>query len=127
MDYVLVEKRDLGRLVDVHIARGAGGGVSDHFLVVAKVKGGVEFRRRKKQVQCREVIKVIELSKRGNEQEYAEKERKAYERIEQQEIRSVKEERKVFRDTVLKCSTKVCGCRRVGKGKEREARGGMTR
>ena len=40
MDYVLVEKNVLGRLVDVHIARGAGRGVSDHFLVAAKVKGG---------------------------------------------------------------------------------------
>ena len=40
MDYVLVEKSVLGRLVYVHVARGAGGGVSDHFLVVAKMKGG---------------------------------------------------------------------------------------
>ena len=39
MDYVLVEKSVLGRLVDVHVARGAGRGVSHHILVVAKVKG----------------------------------------------------------------------------------------
>ena len=40
-DYVLVEKSVLGRLVDVHVARGAkGGGLSDHFLEVAKVKRG---------------------------------------------------------------------------------------
>ena len=51
MDYVLVKKSVLGRLVDVHVAREAGGGVSDHFLVVDKVKEGVDFRRRKKQVQ----------------------------------------------------------------------------
>ena len=30
-------------MVDVHVAMGAGGGVSDHFLVVAKVKGGGEI------------------------------------------------------------------------------------
>ena len=40
VDYVLVEKSILGSLVDVHVARGAGGGLSDHFLVVAKVKWG---------------------------------------------------------------------------------------
>ena len=58
MDYVLVEKSVLGRFVDVHVAWGAVGGLSDHFLVVAKVKGGgVGFRRRMEQVQCREVIK----------------------------------------------------------------------
>ena len=38
MDYLLVEKSVLGGLVDVHVARGAGGRVSDHFLDVAKVK-----------------------------------------------------------------------------------------
>ena len=36
-------------------------------------------------MQCKEVIKVNELSKRVKEQEYAEKIRIAYERIEQQE------------------------------------------
>ena len=43
----------------MHVARGAGGGLSDHFQVVAKVNGqGIGFGRRKEQVQCREVIKV---------------------------------------------------------------------
>ena len=40
MHYVLVEKNVLGRLVDLHVAREFGGGVSDHFFVVTKVKGG---------------------------------------------------------------------------------------
>ena len=39
MDYVLVEKSALGRLVDVHVARGAGKWMFDNFLVVAKVNG----------------------------------------------------------------------------------------
>ena len=43
MDCVLAEKSVLGRLVDVHVARGAGGGLSDHFLKIAKVKGGGGF------------------------------------------------------------------------------------
>ena len=47
--------------------------MSNHFLAVAKVKGGgaLGFRRRKEQVLCKEVIKVSELSKRVKEQEYA--------------------------------------------------------
>ena len=40
MDYMLMEKSVLGRLVNVHVCEWAGGGVSDHFLVVAKVNGG---------------------------------------------------------------------------------------
>ena len=77
-DYVLVEKNDLGRLVDVLVARGAEGGVSDYLLVVAKVRGGIDFRRRR-------------------EQEYAEKVRMAYERTEQQKITTIEEEWKIFR------------------------------
>ena len=37
MDYVLVTKRMVGRLKDVHVFRGVAAGVSDHFLVEAEV------------------------------------------------------------------------------------------
>ena len=63
-------------------------------------------------------LRKAKLSKRGKEQEYAEKVRMANERIEQQEIRSVEEEWKVFSDTVLKCATEMCGCRRVERDKK---------
>ena len=37
MDYVLVERSVLGRLVDVHVARVAEEGMSDHILEIAKL------------------------------------------------------------------------------------------
>ena len=37
---MVVENSVLGKLMNAHVARGAGGGVSDRFLVVARVKGG---------------------------------------------------------------------------------------
>ena len=37
MDYVLITKRMFGRLKDVHVFRGVAAGMSDHFLVEAKV------------------------------------------------------------------------------------------
>ena len=67
----------------------------------------VGIRRRKEQVQCRELIKVSELSKRVNEQEYTEKVRMAYEKNERHEIRSVEDEWKELSDAVLKCATEV--------------------
>ena len=36
MDYVLITKRMVGRLKDVHVYRGMAAGLSDHFLVEAK-------------------------------------------------------------------------------------------
>ena len=49
------------------------------------------------------------------EQEYAEKVRMEYERIEHQEIKSVEEELNTFMDAEY--ATEVCGCRRVEQGK----------
>ena len=37
MDYVLIERRMIGRLKDVHVYRGVAAGMSDHYLVEAKV------------------------------------------------------------------------------------------
>ena len=36
--YVCVSGRESGRVLDVNVRRGAGGGLSDHFLVVPKLK-----------------------------------------------------------------------------------------
>ena len=57
MDCVLITKRMVGRLKDVHVFRGVAADMSDHFLVEAK-----EWRNRV--VGCRrEVVKVEELKK----------------------------------------------------------------
>ena len=37
MDYVLIARRVIGRLKDVHVFRGMAAGMSDHFLVEAKL------------------------------------------------------------------------------------------
>ena len=37
LDYVLIKKRMVGRLKDVHVFKGVAAGISDHFLVEAKV------------------------------------------------------------------------------------------
>ena len=51
----------------------------------------MDSRRRKEQVQRREVIKVSELSKRVKEQKNVDMVRMAYERIMNQAIKSVEE------------------------------------
>ena len=37
LDYVLLPRRVLGRLLDMKVWRGEGGGVSDHFFVEARL------------------------------------------------------------------------------------------
>ena len=57
MDYVLLTKRMVGRLKDVHVFRGVAAGMSDHFLVETKVVVAKEWGNRV--VGCRRaVVKV---------------------------------------------------------------------
>ena len=68
MDYVLITKRMIGRLKDVHVFRGVAAGMSDHFLVEAEVVVAKEWGNRV--VRCRkEVVKVEELKKPENKKE----------------------------------------------------------
>ena len=46
MDYVLITKRMVGRLKDVHVFRGVVAGMLDHFLVEAKVVVAKEWGNR---------------------------------------------------------------------------------
>ena len=62
MDYVLITKRMVGRLKDVHVFRGVAAGMSDHFLVEVEVVVAKEWGNRL--VGCRrEIVKVEELKK----------------------------------------------------------------
>ena len=62
MDYVLITKRMVGRLKDVHVFRGVAAGMSDHFLFEAEVVVAKEWGN--KVVGCRrEVVKVEKLKK----------------------------------------------------------------
>ena len=80
MDYVLLPKRMLGRLLDVKkVWRGEGGGMSDHFLFEARLKlvGGCRSAGRMEGV--RNVLKVSELNNSVTERAYQESLREKYE------------------------------------------------
>merc|ERR1712055_719203 len=69
MDYVLIERRVFSRLKDVHVYRGVAAGMSDHYLVEARVI--VAKDRCSRAARCRrEVVRVEELSKPEKKQEY---------------------------------------------------------
>ena len=80
MDYVLITKRMVGRLKDVHVFRGVAAGMSDHFLVEAKEWGN-------RVVGCRrEVVKVEELKKTEKKQEYQDKLKETYDGVKEREV-----------------------------------------
>ena len=115
MDYVLIEKRVKGRLQDVHVYRGAAAGVSDHYLVEARVVVAKEWCNRA--VRCkREVVRVEELGKQEKRREYQGKVAAAYGRVEGRVAGEVEEEWRMIKENLVEKATEVCGKRTVGGG-----------
>ena len=79
MDYVLLRSRMLGRLLDVKVWRGEGGGLSDHFLVEARLKLLGGWRSAERMEGVRNVLKVSELNHSVKERAYQESLRGKYE------------------------------------------------
>ena len=63
IDYVLVDERSKRLLEDINVYRGAAGGMSDHYLVEAKVKMRGGFKRGRGEAVSKRVIKVSEFEK----------------------------------------------------------------
>ena len=113
MDYVVIERSLFKRLKDVHVFRGEAAGISDHFLVEAKLEVAKGWRS--KRGGCRrEVVKVEELNKAEKEQEYQKRVKIEYERVRGREVGGVEEEWQLFRDTLSRTASEVCGKKRVG-------------
>ena len=62
MDYVLLPRKMLGRLLDVKVWRREGGGLSDHFLVEARLKLVGGWRSAGRMEGVRNVLQVSELN-----------------------------------------------------------------
>ena len=113
MDYVLITKRMVGRLKDVHVFRGVAAGMSDHFLVEAEVVVAKEWGNRV--VGCRrEVVKVEELKKTEKKQEYQDKLKEAYDRVKEREAGELEEEWRLMKESLVGYASDVCGKRFVG-------------
>ena len=98
MDYVLLPRRMLGRLLDVKVWRGEGGRLYDHFLVEARLKFLGSCRSALMMEGVRIVLKVSELNNSVKERAYQESLRGKYEVWIGGEVESVVKEWEKFRD-----------------------------
>ena len=116
MDYMLITKRMIGRVKDVHVFRGVAAGImSDHFLVESKVIVAKEWGNRIEACR-REVLKVEELKKPEKKREYQERLKAAYDRVKEGDIGSVEEEWKPMKEAFVENTEDICGKRYVGGG-----------
>ena len=58
MDYVLMKKKMIGRVLDVHVFRGEGTGMSDHFMVKTSVRVAERWRKQEGANRVRKVLNV---------------------------------------------------------------------
>ncbi|XP_071529497.1 craniofacial development protein 2-like [Panulirus ornatus] len=116
LDYVLIDRRAKERLLDVNVLRGATGGMSDHYLVEAKVKISMGFQKRGVNVGVKKVVRVSELGKETCVGKYQERLCTEWKKVRTMEVRGVGEEWDVFRESVMDCAKDACGMRRVGGG-----------
>ena len=58
MDYVVVSRNVIGRLLDVRVLRGEGEGMSDHFLVEGKLRVGTRWVKTRQVGEAEKVLKV---------------------------------------------------------------------
>ena len=114
MDYVLLPRRMLGRLLDVKVWRGEGERLSDNFLVEARLKLVGGWRSAERMEGVRNVLKLSELNHSVKERAYQESLRGKYEVWRGGELESVEKEWEKFKNIVMECINDVCGTRRVG-------------
>ena len=101
MDYVLVSKKILGRLLDVHVFRGEAGGISDHYLVQGRIKVAAGRERGGQGGREREVLKVSELENGEKLAEYREKLAAEWEGVKGRDWGEVEMEWELFKGGVL--------------------------
>ena len=114
MDFVLISRRVVGRLLDVRVLRGEGGGMSDHLLVEGRLRVEQRWKGNKRVGAGREVVKVSELNVESKAEEFQHALREEYDSVRGQGLGSVEEEWETFKDALLRCAKNVCGVRRVG-------------
>lgn len=92
-------------------------GISDHYLVEAKVTFGSRVHRRRAGEE--KIINVSNLNEKRVAKEYRKQIEKKWEVKGEVEERSVNEERQEFKEVVLTCAKATCYVRKLGKKKRK--------
>ena len=98
----------------MHVFKGVAAGMSDHFLVEAKVVVAEEWGN--KVVGCRrKVVKVEEFKKKTEKkQEYQGRLKRTYDRVTEREAEELEEEWGLMKENFVGHARDVCGRRFVG-------------
>jgi len=114
LDYILVDVECKERLKDVNVLRGIVGGITDHFLVEARLKLRRGFRRGM-QMRRKEVINVYKLGEEEYKSNFIREINDEWERVRREPEGGVEEEWSKFKECMLNKARNICGVRVIGK------------
>src|SRR6201990_823295 len=119
LDFVCVRWEERSRLLDVNVLRGAAMGISDHYLVVArvKVKGGWEKVKVRKRVV--EVVRVERLEEEENRNDYIRGIKEKWREVLRSEVKDVEEEWNKLKIALVGVARSVCGVKKIGNGRRK--------
>ena len=107
IDYVLIYEKSKRFLEDVNVYRGAAGGMSDHYLVEAKVRMRRCFMRGRGEAVSKRVIKVSEFEKSEVREAFQRLLLSEWERVRTTRLLDVEKEWEFFKSTIIRCAASV--------------------
>ena len=118
IDHVVVDREVMRDIMDVTVVRGAGGGISDHYLVVTKLKVTKRRKWRRNQGKGKKVLNVGKLRREEEAKEYEERMKERWEEWREMEVGEVEGEWEKLKVTLKEVAEEVCGLRGVGRGRK---------
>ena len=117
IDHVVVDRELMRNTLDVTVQRGAGSGISDHYLLLTKMRVA---RKRYRRIRSggKYVINVGKLKKREVAEEYERQINEKWEEWKDMETESVEMEWNKMKAAMKEVAEGVCGMKRVGRGKK---------
>ena len=102
LDFIVMQDEERNKLLDVNVLRGVGRGISDHHLIIAKIRSLKRWTGRGVSIEERYEIKVSELRKAKGKVEYEDNLNKRWERVRGKVVGEVvEEERRRFKEIIF--------------------------
>ena len=114
LDYICIKKRIRDRLLDVNVFRGAARGMSDHYLVLAKIRVRGGWKKIRDISRAVEVVKVERLEEEGVGEQFRRELSLRWGEVKESAAEGVEEEWVRLRESLIESAKNVCGIRRVG-------------
>src|ERR1700755_3177614 len=119
LDFVCVSWEWRSRLLDVNVLRGAAMGISDHYLVVAKIKVKGGWEKVGGRGRAVEIVRGERLEDEEKRSEYTRGIREKWEEVGGSEGEGGEKEWSKLKGALVEVARRVCGVKKLGNGRRK--------